>query len=218
MMGKSLREKVQDLETQNRMLVDTLADAIWVMDSGTLKYEYITPSVYKISGYTAEELMDTCITDRLTEESCQKAGDMLKEEFEAFRKNKHVMQAFELELKHRDGSTYWIEIKAKLVEDIDGSLKIVGLSKDITARKKAEQRLEEKNVQLAKALAEKEKLLKDIKMLRELLPICSGCKRIRDDDGKWWPLDVYVAKHTDSNFTHTICQDCKAVIYPEYAS
>jgi len=100
----------------------------------------------------------------------------------------------------------------------DGRVEFIGsISSDITERKKAEQRLEDKNVQMAKALAEKEKLLKDIKMLRELLPICSGCKRIRDDQNKWWPIDAYVRKHTDSDFTHTICPDCKDVFYPELA-
>ena len=58
-------------------------------------------------------------------------------------------------------------------------------------------------------------LLKEIKVLRELLPICSGCKRIRDEIGKWWPLDAYVKKHTDSEFTHTVCPDCKDVFYSD---
>jgi hypothetical protein len=48
-----------------------------------------------------------------------------------------------------------------------------------------------------------------------LLPICSGCKRIRDESGKWWPLDAYVKARTEAEFTHTICSDCKDVFYPD---
>ena len=106
-------------------------------------------------------------------------------------------------------------MKAKLVEDPDAPLKIVGISRDITEKKRAEQQLKNQNIKLIEALADKEKLLKEIKVLQELLPICSGCKRIRDDDGKWWPLESYVRAHTDSDFTHTICSDCKDVFYPE---
>jgi hypothetical protein len=71
---------------------------------------------------------------------------------------------------------------------------------------------------LAAALAEKERLLKEMKILKALLPICSGCRRIRDDYGKWWPLELYVREHTDSSFSHTICPDCKDVIYPDLRS
>ena len=102
------------------------------------------------------------------------------------------------------------------MEEPGSPLKIVGVTRDITARKRAELRLEEQNRKLTDALAEKERLLKEIKVLQSLLPICSGCKRIRDDDGKWWPLDAYVQAHTDSEITHTICPDCKDVFFPDH--
>ena len=110
---------------------------------------------------------------------------------------------------------YWVEIKTKFFQEPGGSLKIIGISRDITSRKRVEQQLNNQNVTLAEALAEKERLLKEIKVLQSLLPICSGCKRIRDEDGNWWPLDAYVKSHTNTQFTHTMCTDCKGVFYPE---
>ncbi|MFH2065183.1 MAG: PAS domain S-box protein [Pseudomonadota bacterium] len=214
-MNKSLKERIQALEGQNHLLDGSLADTLWVLDSETLNYEYVTSSVYKNSGYTAEELVNTMVSERFTEKSAKKATAVLRAEIREYAKGKHVLQSIEVELNHKNGGTYWIELKAKLVEDFDGSLKIIGLSREITTRKRAEQLLDWKNAELSRALAEKEKLLKEIKMLQELLPICSGCKRIRDDNGKWWPLEIYIAKHTDSSFTHTICRDCKPLIYPE---
>ena len=58
-------------------------------------------------------------------------------------------------------------------------------------------------------------LLKEIKVLQELLPICSGCKRIRDEEGKWWPFDLYVKEKTEADLTHTMCNDCEEVFYPD---
>jgi len=60
-------------------------------------------------------------------------------------------------------------------------------------------------------VAENERLLKENKILTGLLPICAGCKRIRDDNEKWWPLEAYVREHTDADFTHTICTDCNEI-------
>jgi hypothetical protein len=72
--------------------------------------------------------------------------------------------------------------------------------------------------QLGKALAEKERLLEENRMLSGLLPICSGCRRIRDEGGRWWPLEAYVRDRSETEFTHTICPDCERVLYPELHS
>ena len=116
---------------------------------------------------------------------------------------------------HKMGHTYWIEITAKLFKDEKGRLKLAGVSKDIKNRKQAENEREALIQKLGKALAEKEALLKENKILRDLLPICAGCKRIRDEQGNWWPLDAYVTAHTNAEFTHTVCDDCRKVYYAD---
>lgn len=55
----------------------------------------------------------------------------------------------------------------------------------------------------------------EVKILRGLLPICSYCKRIRDDQGYWRNLEAYIAAHSDADFTHGLCPDCGARYYPE---
>jgi GAF domain len=61
-------------------------------------------------------------------------------------------------------------------------------------------------------LGEKNKSLSDyfneIKMLRGIVPICSFCKKIRDNEGEWNEVDVYVAKRTETQFSHGLCPDC----------
>jgi hypothetical protein len=55
----------------------------------------------------------------------------------------------------------------------------------------------------------------EIKVLRELLPICASCKRIRDVQGYWKDLVQYIEQHSEVQFTHGICSDCLAKWYPE---
>lgn len=75
--------------------------------------------------------------------------------------------------------------------------------------------LERKQIQ-----AEKEKLIMElqesmdnIKLLSGLLPICSNCKKIRDDKGYWNHLELYIETHTEAMFTHSVCPKCMDEIY-----
>ncbi|MBA3029654.1 MAG: hypothetical protein FP816_12735, partial [Desulfobacteraceae bacterium] len=49
-----------------------------------------------------------------------------------------------------------------------------------------------------------------------ILPICSFCKKIRDDKGYWEQVEVYVGDHSHADFSHSICPDCMRINYPEY--
>lgn len=212
-MNKKLKDRIEELEQKHRFISDNLLDAIWVIDVETLKPEYITPGVERISGYTADEYMNLTIGDVLTPESLKKALKVLDEEKARFDQGIKVVRTMDLELIHKNGSLYWIEIRAKFYKENGKPLKIVGVTRDISERKKTEQKQDELIQRLGEALAEKEKLLKENKILRGLLPICSGCKRIRDENNKWWPLDAYITRKTETELTHTICPDCKEVYY-----
>ncbi|MDM8549091.1 response regulator [Desulfobacterales bacterium HSG2] len=55
-----------------------------------------------------------------------------------------------------------------------------------------------------------------IRTLSGLLPICANCKKIRDDNGYWEQIEVYIRDHSDANFSHSICPECIKKLYPEY--
>ena len=67
--------------------------------------------------------------------------------------------------------------------------------------------LEKTNAELNRALA-------NIQTLSGLIPICAGCKKIRDDRGYWEQVESYIAKHSDAKFTHGICPECSRKYYP----
>ncbi len=75
--------------------------------------------------------------------------------------------------------------------------------------KRAAQDKERLILQLQEALAQ-------VKTLRGLLPICSSCKKIRDDRGYWNQLETYIGAHSDAQFTHGICPECAQKLYPDY--
>jgi AmiR/NasT family two-component response regulator len=55
-----------------------------------------------------------------------------------------------------------------------------------------------------------------VKTLRGLLPICASCKKIRDDQGYWQQVEVYVRDHSDAEFSHGLCPDCARKLYPDF--
>ena len=65
-----------------------------------------------------------------------------------------------------------------------------------------------KNEELSKALDK-------VKALSGMLPICAGCKKIRDDKGFWSQVEAYVSLHTEAQFSHGVCPDCQEEHYPD---
>jgi hypothetical protein len=60
-----------------------------------------------------------------------------------------------------------------------------------------------------------EKSLSELKILRGMLPLCSFCKKIRDDKGYWEQVDVYIHKYSEADISHSICPQCLEKHYPE---
>ena len=58
--------------------------------------------------------------------------------------------------------------------------------------------------------------LKELQTLRGMVSICSNCKNIRDAQGNWHPIEHYLIRHPEANFSHGICPDCRKKLYPEF--
>lgn len=61
-----------------------------------------------------------------------------------------------------------------------------------------------------------ERALKEVKTLSGLIPICSNCKKIRDDEGYWQQVETYVRNHSTADFSHGICPECYEKLYPDF--
>jgi PAS domain S-box-containing protein len=114
--------------------------------------------------------------------------------------------AFENRYLCSDGSYRWLRWNAA---PDSGDQVIYSAARDITENKKAEEERERLVRQLQTALAE-------VRTLQEILPICSYCRKIRDDENFWHTVEVYISRHTASRFTHGICPSCMVTLEPEF--
>jgi len=67
----------------------------------------------------------------------------------------------------------------------------------------------------ARLVTQLEEALSKVKMLSGLVPICSGCKKIRDDQGYWEQVESYIQKHSNAQFSHGFCPDCIKKYFPD---
>ncbi|HMQ51502.1 MAG TPA: response regulator [Anaerolineae bacterium] len=92
---------------------------------------------------------------------------------------------------------------------------IARLNTHLTIRR-LQQDLADKNAELQTKNEQLQQALDQVKLLSGLLPICSNCKKIRDDQGYWQDIAVYIRDHSEAEFTHGICPDCMRTLFPEY--
>ena len=87
---------------------------------------------------------------------------------------------------------------------------------EMKARMNAGERILRLQAELAARVKELELALANVKLLQGLLPICCYCKRIRNDQNYWQQVDTYVAEHSEAQFTHGICPECRdKIVKPE---
>ena len=79
---------------------------------------------------------------------------------------------------------------------------------DLMALRQLNEQLQHRNDELQVALAQ-------VKTLSGLLPICSGCKKIRNDQGYWQQVEIYISEHSEAEFSHGLCPDCLQKLYPD---
>lgn len=77
-----------------------------------------------------------------------------------------------------------------------------------------EQELQHSRDNLQSALGDLQQSVSEVKVLRGLLPICASCKKVRDDQGQWRPIEVYIRARSEAEFSHGICEDCAKKLYP----
>jgi PAS domain S-box-containing protein len=115
----------------------------------------------------------------------------------------------ELRAHRPDGAEFPVEVSSAIFDDPEGNELTCTILRDIGPRKQAEAERELLISNLKEALGQ-------VKVLSGLLPICAACKKIRDEQGHWNPIEKYIRDRSDAQFTHSICPECTQRLYPEY--
>lgn len=119
---------------------------------------------------------------------------------------KGYYENLEAVFRRKDGSQFTGLVSARIIT-LNGVTHAISIARDITDRKLAEEEREKFVFELREALAQ-------VKTLSGLLPVCSSCKRIKNDRGQWEQMEVYIRDRSEAQFSHGICPDCAKKLYP----
>ena len=196
---KQTEEVLKDEILQRRILVEQSRDGIVILDQNGKVYE-ANQQYADMLGYTMEEIRQLHVWDWDTQWAKEQLLEMV-------RTVDITGDHFETQHRRKDGTYYDVEISTNGTV-FRGQKFILCICRDITERKHAEKERE-------KLIGELQEALKEIKTLRGILPICSFCKKIRDDKGYWEQVDVYIKKYSQADISHGICPECIKKHYPD---
>ncbi|HEX2965874.1 MAG TPA: PAS domain S-box protein [Syntrophorhabdaceae bacterium] len=152
---KRAEEALKKNEEKYRLLADNAADVIFTLGLDMI-IKYISPSVERLSGFTPEELIGQPISKSVTAASMELFRMAIQEEMEIERTGEsdpNRSRTLEVEMLRKDGSTLWTEVKASALRNNHGVASgVLGMTRDITKRKEAEEILRISKLQLSQAM------------------------------------------------------------------
>lgn len=200
---------VTPAEPRVASLVDTIPCALYGYvrwPDGRSRFVYISAQAEEIFGHPPDRIMEQ--PDLLWSMVHRDDLERLDREDRASNESGEPF-ASEVRIVVPSGEVKWIQLSSMPSPQMyEGRVLWSGVIIDITERKHAE---EEKT----RLVDELKDALSRIRKLEGIIPICSFCKRIRDDEGSWQPVDVYIRQHSDTHFTHGFCPECRAKHYPD---
>jgi PAS domain S-box-containing protein len=174
------------------ILKNGLDAAFLTRPDGTILYA--NPAACALFGYTLNEF------EALGRRAVIDDSDPRVVEALARRREAGFFQGV-LTMSRKDGGRFSALLSSALFTNIDGEQRTSMFVRDITEQEEREKVLRTANSELTRALAE-------VQQLRDILPICSYCKRIRNDEQYWEQVDAYLSTHAQMRFTHGICPEC----------
>jgi PAS domain S-box-containing protein len=192
----------RSLDRRFRDLVENATDIIYWMDrKGRLTQ--VNPMAARITRYAEADLVGKHFSDLI--ENTHRAAAVVFYQRQYKERRPHTYHEFPV--RAANGTTVWLGQNVRTIFDRTGRIDgFEAVARDITERKTLERDRERLIAELKEALAR-------VKELRGLLPICSGCKMVRDDQGYWTQIESYIRAHTNAEFTHGLCPNCLAHYY-----
>jgi PAS domain S-box-containing protein len=139
---------------------------------------------------------------QLRQMKIQDINTLFQDEVQQEKEKASSLKRISFEFRHRlsDGSIRDVAVFSSNIT-VKGKKLLHSIVHDITEEKKMEEALQS--------------ALEDIRTLRGIIPICANCKQIRDDQGYWNQVEVYIRDRTEAQFSHGICPTCVKILYPD---
>ncbi len=197
----AVMEELQESELKFRNLSDQSLVGVYLIQDG--QFKYINHKFAEMFGYPMEEYLDNMLFSKLVYPE-----DLSTVEYQVNKriKNQAEFSHYTFRGQKKTGEIVHVEIYGSSTS-LGGKPAALGTIMDITDRIKAEQEKEILILDLREAL-------QDVKRLSGLLPLCSYCKKIRDDKGYWNQIESYIHEHSEAEFSHGICEKCAEKHFP----
>ena len=142
---RKIEQDLRASEAKYRLLTENTADVIWVLNLTTGKFTYISPSVFHLRGFTAEEAMNERLEDSLTPDSIQIVKNAIEKNVKLFLENPEKPNSYINEIQQycKNGQVIWIEVSTQFQFDPTGGIEVLGVSRNIEERKLTENALRE---------------------------------------------------------------------------
>ncbi len=202
---KQTEAGLRSSEIRFHQMAETVQEAFWMATPDGVTTTYISPAYERIWGRSRESLSANPASrlDAIHSEDRERV-------IAALPRCRYGETTMEYRIVRPDGSIRWIwDHGCPVRNDHDEISGIVGFAMDVTERKRAETEREGLITRLEEALA-------NVKTLRGLLSICSGCQKVRDDKGSWRDLETYVRHHSEADFRHALCPPCAETLFPGF--
>lgn len=153
----AIGQRLAESEARYRMLAENSHDVIWTLDIPSRRFTYVSPSVVDLRGYTVKEALAQTLVETLTDESAARVerdiAQRLQQMLAGERRTQVVVR--ELDQRCKDGSVVSTEVVSSYLLDADGAPRtILGITRNVSERKAAEQALRDSNQQMQAQLEE----------------------------------------------------------------
>jgi PAS domain S-box-containing protein len=207
---KRAEDRIRRSERRIREITASLGEGLFVLDrAGALSF--MNPEAERLLGWTESEVLGKRLHDVIHNRKAD-LGALSFEECVITRAaaTGSRLSSSEEVFVARDGTVLPVAVIASPITEGGAVVGSVTAFRDIREVKRTEAERESLIAKLQDALAA-------IRTLQGTLPICSNCKRIRNDLGAWQQLESYISEHSDAMFSHGLCAECLRKMYPEFA-
>jgi PAS domain S-box-containing protein len=213
------RIQARDLAAQKRMeaaltkernllrtVIDNLPDGVYTKD---LNFRKTLTNPVDVNNMGRKSEAEVLGKDDYELFSKEMADGFIADDKSVIQTGKPVVNREEYVIDAEGRKHFLLTTKLPFRDEKNQVIGLIGIGRDITERKRAEEEREKLILELQDAVA-------DIKVLSGLVPICSSCKKIRDDKGYWTQLEGYIQAHSQAKFSHGVCPDCMKKLYPNF--
>lgn len=155
------RLKSQESEQKYRMLTENIKDVVWTLDTEYKQFTYVSPSILHQRGFTPEELMNLPFDASFLPDMIGITYPIIQERLKAFKSKNTAQSLFYNDIvkqKCKDGGFIWTEIVSEYyLNSKNNHVEVLGVSRDVSERKKAEQEILHQSEELKKIIATKDK-------------------------------------------------------------